>query len=456
MAPYFTANEMMKISSSNAIMVTTDSDSQKPRYLSNPAFGGISPEYVENLVHPALLAHPHPQSVLIIGGTTSDADVQAILTEVFRHNSIEKIAVVSSLQTRPQQSGKCTSDSSRTCQSVHDNRVEYYDSLETLHQLLQNYQPLKNQKQILFSPFDVILLLHPFDLFSSVDTNEVITGDTYFMEISSVAPATIQKLSKDDFMSKNGILVSHLGPSPHLARKSKMQLKDGCDDVDCDENLQLKLIEYMTDHTPFKDLHIFEDSNGPGLQGIRTPQSFLLMCKDRNCRQRWYADESYLNYQIRKRLSSLPSHVDGATLQRYNRPPKAWESLFCSFPNKKRECGYMSGFDPAVPNVRRESFEVKPSSIGENAGRGMFTKVDIVEGSYFMQEVTVQQVRFSVQSFAAIFNVKDLLLDFYDDEDDEEDDEDEDDIDFDDNGWYGIDGGKRFEIDSLITYMDGM
>mmetsp|Transcript_10682 Transcript_10682/g.15423 ORF Transcript_10682/g.15423 Transcript_10682/m.15423 type:complete len:549 (+) Transcript_10682:43-1689(+) len=412
--------------------------------------GGYALEYAETIVHPAMLAHPNPSSVLIIGGTKHDVDVQAILIEVFRHNSVERIAVVSSLQKWPQHFVKCTTDGSLTCQSVYDERVEYYDSLEILHQLLQKQQPLKNQKEI-HSPFDVTILLHPFDLFSDIDTNEVITEDTYFLEISSLAPATIQALSKDVFMSNNGILVAHLGPSPHLARKSKMQLQDGCCDVNCDENLQLKLIKYMTDHTTFKDLHILEDSNGPGVQGIRTPQSFLVMCKDRNCRQRWYADESYMNYQIRKRLSSFPSYVDGATLQRYNRPPKSWESLFCSFPNKKRECGYMSGFDPAVPNVKRESFEVKPSSIGKHVGRGMFTKVDIVEGSYIMQEVTVQQVRFSVQSYAAIFNVKNLLLDHYN----ITDDEDENDIDFDYKGWYGINGGKMFEIDSLVTYMDG-
>ena len=87
---------------------------------------------------------------------------------MFKHNSNERIAVVSSLQKRPQ-----ISYGSRTCQSVN-GQVEYYDSLEILNQLLQKQRPFKNNNICHFA-FVVMILLHLFDLFSNIDTNKVIT-----------------------------------------------------------------------------------------------------------------------------------------------------------------------------------------------------------------------------------------------------------------------------------------
>jgi hypothetical protein len=200
----------------------------------------------------------------------------------------------------------------------------------------------------------------------------------------------------------------------------------------------------MTSNTQFKDMHIFEDANDPGAIMTRAPQSYVVLCKDPNCRQFWYAEESFKNYQIRKRLSSTPSYVDGATLQRYTRPSKAWENLFCSFPENKRECRYKNGFDPAVPNIPSEAFEVKQSSIGLNVGRGVFTKVDIAEGSYFMQETAVHRVKFSVQSFSVILKTKDMMLEI--------------DCKSSFNGiYYGeIEEQEHgYEIDSVISFMDG-
>mmetsp|Transcript_10663 Transcript_10663/g.15394 ORF Transcript_10663/g.15394 Transcript_10663/m.15394 type:complete len:527 (-) Transcript_10663:737-2317(-) len=427
--------------------------------LSTLAFiGSIAPEHVENLVHPAMLAHPNPRRVLIFGGCTQhDGEMQAILTEVLRHKSVERVAVVSSLLEKSQHFAKGTTNNNDDC-----GTVEYFDSLENLHLLLQqNSQPFENQKLCQQTPFDVVIVLHPFDVFfSGANTYKNRDGSEFIVKVSSIANDTIQTLSQDNFLSNNAILITHLGPSPYLYRKSKMQVKDGCNGIDCNGNLQLKLISLLTVHSPFKDLHIFEDPSS-----CRMPQSYLLLCKDRNCRQRWYADESYGNYQIRKRMSSLPSYIDGATLQRYTHPTKAWESLFCSFPMNKRECTYMNGFDPTVPNVKKESFQVQPSSIGENAGRGVFTTIDIVEGSYIMLEVSTQQLRFYVQSVASIYNTREMLQNFFFNEEDGEEQEtdgtDDDDDDDDEElrvGWYEFNIRKndlKFDSDSLLTYMEG-
>jgi hypothetical protein len=408
--------------------------------------GKYAVEYVESIVHPAMLAHPNPSNILILGGAKEDVDVQAILTEVLRHKSVERVHVVESLVARKPAEvcdGSVTSNSSDPEETI----VEYVESLERiLQQKQRNKLGFHNH-----STFDIVILLHPYDLFSDIHTHKHAEDKEYYMELSSATPLAMQTLSQDLIMSPNGILVTHLGPSPYLNRGSVMELQDGCDGDDCDEHLQLKLIAHMTRYEQFKDVHIFEDANGPGCQAIRLPQSYALLCKDSNCRRHWYAEESYMNYMIRKRLYSPPLYIDGSMLRRYNRPPKSWESLFCSFSDNERECRYFNGFDPKVPNVPRDAFEVKPSSVGENVGRGLFTKVDIVKGSYFMQEVSVHQIKFSVQSVSVMYDTREMLQELYEDDDDDDDDTIEETI-------YEVNIGNekyKFEIDSVITYSDG-
>jgi len=389
---------------------------------------GYSNAHVENIVHPAMLAHPNPRNVLIIGGSQDDAQVQVTVKEVLKYKAVEDVAVVAALQAATARIEEPIRHEGFLCHiynRTREERVEYFDYLEGLHHLSLETRILCEQK----SSFDVVILLNPFSQLSNVQLD-----------------TTIQNLSEDFYMSKNGIFATHLGPSPHLHRKKKMKFQEQCHSFKCSSHLQLQLIGHLTTKTKFTNIHVYEDTNGSGAQSIRTPQSFLVLCKDIDCNKNWYAGENYINYQMRKRLSSPPLYVDGATLNRYTRPHKAWENLFCSFPENKRECSYLNGFDPSVPNVPREAFEVKPSSIGKNVGRGLFTKVDIVEGSYFMQEVAVHQVIFSVQSVAVILKTKQLLLELYNETAF---------LDLQDYAAHLTHQKNKYEIDSLLTYMDG-
>src|SRR5437870_3800165 len=44
--------------------------------------------YHEALIHPAMIAHPHPRSILCIGGTTG-----AIIREVLRYKTVDEVHV---------------------------------------------------------------------------------------------------------------------------------------------------------------------------------------------------------------------------------------------------------------------------------------------------------------------------------------------------------------------------
>jgi hypothetical protein len=336
--------------------------------------------------------------------------------------------------------------------------VETFSSLECLQLLLKNKPKAHNVPQN--SPFDVIILLHPFILFSDAISLQNLNKHEYKMEFSNFTHSIFQLLSQDLFMSREGILAAHLGPSPYLNRRSKKQQLENNAGI---KHLQLELIAQMTGGTGFKKLHLFEDSHGA--TRVCIPQSYAVLCKGDNCEHNWYADEAYISYQMCKRLSSYPSIIDGATLMRYNRPPKSWESLFCSFPRNKRQCKYMTGFDPSLPNIYHHEFEVRPSLLGENAGHGLLAKVDIVEGSYCMLEVFVHLVRFSVYSIELASNTREMLNELDDDDDDDNDvdgaadvSQNSDSFSEDELGWYEIHVTRdvhKYEIDSFLTYLEG-
>jgi hypothetical protein len=300
------------------------------------------------------------------------------------------------------------------------------------------------------SPFDVVVLLHPFDLLTTIQTDQIKENLQHTVELSRNASSAIEILSQD-IMSPEGVLVTHLGPSPFLYRKSIMAshyLEKN--NFYGSKHLQLQMIDIMARSGEFEDVHVYEDASNSRSTFRRTPQSYAIFCKDDNCRNQWYADESYFNYKIHTRLSSPPKYVDGAMLERFSRPPKAWESLYCSFNENRRECQYANGFDPEVPNIPLESFEVKMSSLGKNAGRGLFTKVDIPEGCYIMLEKSVQLLRFSDKSLETVLKTKDIMRHFFKDPNETE------------KSGICLFGNPRglhkieARIDSVLTYLEGI
>ena len=111
--------------------------------------------------------------------------------------------------------------------------------------------------------------------------------------------------------------------------------------------------------------------------------------------------------KIRKRL--LPTKVgdspvlsfDGATMLSYMHPSKASEVVFCLRVPKACEPDYR--FDPAIVNLPlNETLEVKQSSLGEKAGRGVFAKQDIPVRSYVGLQSIVHPVYMSPSTYTLI------------------------------------------------------
>jgi hypothetical protein len=86
---------------------------------------------------------------------------------------------------------------------------------------------------------------------------------------------------------------------------------------------------------------------------------------------------------------------DGATMMTVLHPPKHSALSDCSDRDydKYGTCDF-HGYDPQFSNVRLDQLYVAKSHIGDNAGRGVFTNVDIVKGTNVGLETTVYSIVF--------------------------------------------------------------
>jgi hypothetical protein len=94
------------------------------------------------------------------------------------------------------------------------------------------------------------------------------------------------------------------------------------------------------------------------------------------------------------------SYFDGATMQSYMYPSKGSEVVFCRGNFRAEVCDQNHGFDPERLNIPlSEALEVKPSTLGENAGRGVFAKRDIPQNSYAGLDKLIKTVYMSPATY---------------------------------------------------------
>jgi hypothetical protein len=79
------------------------------------------------------------------------------------------------------------------------------------------------------------------------------------------------------------------------------------------------------------------------------------------------------------------------------------ETVFCRKEPKPEECwDGESIYSSNYPNAPLSSFEVKKSGVGDNAGRGVFAKMDIPEDTYLSAETSCHSVLFMPSTVALI------------------------------------------------------
>jgi len=225
------------------------------------------------------------------------------------------------------------------------------------------------------SKYEVIFLLDAFEVLSqnnNVDTyksmdDKVLRRKRYFDNI-------LYALSKD------GIIVMGLGnPSaPGFWRDHEI------------------IMQFLNTY-PFHVIFAYEENNC----GLLKECSFLVMARTASIKYGWFQNPAeydvrmHVNGILKKQSGKSLNRFDGVSMARYQYPPKLWENHFCfKSSSSPYECGTVRGINPKIEDFSADMFELKTSTLGKAAGRGLFAKVAIPEGSLIMQREASDSVHF--------------------------------------------------------------
>mmetsp|Transcript_22076 Transcript_22076/g.61400 ORF Transcript_22076/g.61400 Transcript_22076/m.61400 type:complete len:871 (+) Transcript_22076:139-2751(+) len=334
--------------------------------------------YHEALVHPVMFAHENPKRVAIVGGGEG-----ATLREVLKHNTVEKVIMIDIDDQMVEMSKKvlpfwsdCSmlKDSTKSC--FDDPRVETY-YLDAFKWFIDRFGDEENR---LFEelPFDVIIMdaLDPQVQKGFVDA--LYDGGPFLRSLPNA-------------LAEHGIMVAQVGEANTINSPSG--------EYSMDRN-RIKFIETLVS-LGFPTVRDYEENHNR----FEAPWEFVAAFKDLDYRVDWYVESAIIDLKMRQRGMMTTSggspflHFDGATMKSYRYPSKSSEVAFCRFKPHVTDCVDGHGFDPERDEVALESLEIKPSSLGKKAGRGVFAKNDIAEKSYIGLGELTSSVHISAESF---------------------------------------------------------
>jgi hypothetical protein len=112
---------------------------------------------------------------------------------------------------------------------------------------------------------------------------------------------------------------------------------------------------------------------------------------------RWHRNQAEVDMEIHKRAMQTTDNkspfrfFDGSTMMEYQYPARPLEEVFCRADPPSESCKKGHGWDPENRNAPMSVLEVKESPI-LNARHGIFTKEDLVEGTFVALEETVHDI----------------------------------------------------------------
>jgi len=166
-----------------------------------------------------------------------------------------------------------------------------------------------------------------------------------------------------------------------------------------------EIIIQFLDTYAFHAIFVYEENTC----GLLKDCSFLTMIKSSSCKYGWFRNPAEYDVLIHKhrilgkQYGKSLNRVDGVSIARYQYSPKLWENHFClKSSNPPYECGTVRNMNPKIKDFSPDMFELKTSTLGKAAGRGLFAKVAIPEGSLIMQQEASNSVHFPGTTLVAL------------------------------------------------------
>lgn len=201
-------------------------------------------------------------------------------------------------------------------------------------------------------------------------------------------------------LSDNGVIVLQLGEAADYGDPAAVHTTSSRREI---------LIELL-EEVGFEAMHVYEDGNC----GFNMPWTFLVAMKDEQIDLRWYMNEAQIEVEIHSRIvhtkSGKPAleYFDGNIMQGYQYPHKVFESVFC--------LGYEDACveDKLASDVPISALEVGMSGVGDGSGRGVYTTVDIQQGSSIGRSSSKLALHIPGSALALIFGYYDKSQDIQD------------------------------------------
>lgn len=126
-------------------------------------------------------------------------------------------------------------------------------------------------------------------------------------------------------------------------------------------------------------------------------------------KMRWFANEAEVNLAIKKRMRSTTAgkspllYFDGATMQTYQYASRSDEVVYCRTVPNAYGCSQTHGIDPKIKEIPSASLVLNANN-DEGAGLGIFTKVDVPEGSYLAMKEQTKDIFIPPSTYELIYN----------------------------------------------------
>mmetsp|Transcript_21922 Transcript_21922/g.52175 ORF Transcript_21922/g.52175 Transcript_21922/m.52175 type:complete len:861 (+) Transcript_21922:178-2760(+) len=342
--------------------------------------------YHETLIHPSMFAHKNPKRVAIIGGGEG-----ASLREVLKHRTVENVTMIEideimvevSRQYIPSWSDcSLLEGSAPSCFDDPRVEVQYRDAFQWF---IDNYP---TDKPALIDPFDVIIM-DALDPQIQKDFVDALYDEGPFLK------------SIPNALSNDGIFISQVGEGATM---------DNAAEQYTDDKNRHRLVDTLS-KLGFSTIRSYTDN---GHSGFSSPWQFVIAFKRPDTKAEWFANPALVDLKIRTRSMATVDggspfkFFDGATMQSYYYPSKTIAEVFCR-DSESRHCKEGHGFDLSRENLPMSTVELQESSIGDNAGKGVFAKVDIPSNSYIgLDEYVSSAVRGDAQTYDALLNTSKL------------------------------------------------
>lgn len=322
--------------------------------------------YHEALVHPAMMAHPHPQRVGIIGGGEG-----ATLKEVLKHNTLKKVNMIEidekmvyfSREHLPDWNSCADISGISWCGDDPRAGMYYEDALAWFNNrysedaiaagIVADYDDRE--------PFD-LLIMDALDPQDKVPFADVLYNDPRFFKTLSNA------------LTDNGIVVLQLGESPNYSSPPEAPSRNSKRDFVMKQLAKL-----------FHSSHVYTD----GHCEFRGPWSFVIAFKGEESEALWYRNAAEIDAAIRKRMLKTVSsgantlkYFDGRTMEtEYQSPPKTYEAVYCRANPIPTSCvGEQAEDEKHDMYLARHLYKKQQSNIGSHGKAAMCNVVSNARG----------------------------------------------------------------------------